>query len=158
MQKGDLDGKRRVILDLAFPRNIDPDLNTRSTEVYNLEDLARVFGSRLSSSGPEAGRAAELISREAESFSRWLLASRQSSALSKAYRWAEDARRVETEAALRRLPKLSERERKVVEAMSRRLVSKLLAPATSFVKSSSPEFPQDQRLDVIRRVFEQGEK
>jgi glutamyl-tRNA reductase len=158
LRKGDLDEKRRVILDLAFPRNIDPDLNARSTEVYNLEDLARVFRSRPSSSGAEAERAAELVSREAESFSRWLLASRQSSALSEVYRWAEDTRRVETEAALRRLPELSRRERKVVEAMSRRLVSKLLAPPTGFVKSSSPEFPQDQRLDVIRRVFEQGEK
>jgi glutamyl-tRNA reductase len=158
LRKGDLDGKRRVILDLAFPRNIDPDLNARSTEVYNLEDLSRVFESRLPSSGPHAVRAAELVSAEAESFSRWLLASRQSSALSEVYRWAEDARRGETEAALRRLPNLTERERKVVEAMSRRLVSKLLAPPTSFVKSSSPEFPQDQRLDVIRRVFERGEK
>jgi glutamyl-tRNA reductase len=158
LRKGDLDGKRRVILDLAFPRNIDPDLNARSTEVYNLEDLSRVFESRLPSSGPHAVRAAELVSAEAESFSRWLLASRQSSALSEVYRWAEDARRGETEAALRRLPNLTERERKVVEAMSRRLVSKLLAPPTSFVKSSSPEFPQDQRLDLIRRVFERGEK
>ena len=158
LRKGDLDEKRRVILDLAFPRNIDPDLDARSTEVFNLDDLARVFESRLSSSGPEAELAAELVSNEAESFSRWLLASRQSSALSEVYQWAEDTRRVETEAALRRLPDLSRRERKVVEAMSRRLVSKLLAPPTTFVKSSSPEFPQDQRLDVIRRIFEQGEK
>jgi glutamyl-tRNA reductase len=147
-----------VILDLAFPRNIDPSLNALATEVYNLEDLARVFESRQPPPGPEAARAAELVSSEAESFSRWLLASRQSSALSEVYRWAEDTRREETEAALRRLPELSERELKVVEAMSRRLVSKLLAPPTSFVKSSSPEFPQDQRLDVIRRVFEQGGK
>ena len=71
--------------------------------------------------------------------------------------WAEQWRR-STEAALRRLPELSGRERRVLEGMSRRLVSKLLAPPTSFVKSSSPEFPQDQRLDLIRRVFEQGEK
>src|SRR5207244_13142354 len=113
---------------------------------------------RRCSSGREAERAAEMVSQEAESFSRWLLASRQSSALSEVYQWAEDARRGETEAALRRLPELSGRGRKVVEAMSRRLVSKLLAPPASFVKSSSPEFPQDQRLEVIRRVFERGER
>ncbi len=158
LRKGDLDGKRRVVLDLAFPRNIDPQLNSGSTEVYNLDDLARIFASRPSSLGPESRRAAELVSAEAESFSRWLLASRQSSALSKVYRWAEDTRRAEAEAALRRLSRLSEKERRVVEAMSKRLVSKLLAPPTSFAKSSSPDFPQDQRLDVIQRVFKQGEK
>jgi glutamyl-tRNA reductase len=158
LRKGDLDDKRRVILDLAFPRNIDPQLNTGSTQVHNLDDLARIFASRPPSFGPEARRAAELVAAEAESFSRWLLASRQSSALSKVYRWAEDTRRVEAEAALRRLARLSERERNIVEAMSKRLVSKLLAPPTSFAKSSSPDFPQDQRLDVIQRVFKQGEK
>ncbi len=99
-----------------------------------------------------------MVFAEAESFSRWLLASRQSSALSHVYRWAESIRREETDAALRRLPRLSEREKKVVEAMSKRLVSKLLAPPTSFVKSSSPELPQDQRLDVVQRIFEQGGK
>ena len=158
LKKGDLDEKRRVILDLAFPRNVDPELNAGQVEVYNLEDLAKVFASRPPSLGPEARRAEELVFAEAESFSRWLLASRQSSALSRVYRWAESTRREETDAALRRLPRLSERERKVVEAMSKRLVSKLLAPPTSFVKSSSPELPQDRRLDVVQRIFEQGEK
>jgi glutamyl-tRNA reductase len=158
LKKGDLDERRRVILDLAFPRNIDPRLNAEPTEVYNLEDLAKVFASQPAPRGPEARRAEEAVSAEAESFARWLFASRQSSALSQVYRWAESTRREETEAALRRLPSLSERERKVVEAMSRRLVSKLLAPPTSFVRSSSPELPQDQRLDVVQRIFDQEGK
>jgi len=158
LKKGDLDERRRVILDLAFPRNIDPELNAGPIEVYNLEDLARVFASRHTVLGPETRRAEELVLEEAETFSRWLLASRQSSALSSVYRWAESTRREETDAALRRLARLSERERKVVEAMSRRLVSKLLAPPTGFVRSSSPELPQDQRLDLVERIFEQGGK
>jgi glutamyl-tRNA reductase len=158
LKKGDLDRKRRVILDLAFPRNIDPELNEGEMEVYNLEDLAKVFASLSPSLRPEAKRAEELVFAEAESFSRWLLASRQSSALSHVYRWAESTRREETDAALRRLSSLSGRERKVVEAMSKRLVSKLLAPPTGFAKSSSPELPQDQRLDLVQRIFEQGGK
>ena len=156
MKKGDLDGKRRVILDLAFPRNVDPALNSGRTAVYNLEDLAKEF--EVTARGRRAQRAEELVAAEAESFSRWLLASRQSSALSHVYQWAENTRKEETDAALRRLPNLSPRERKVVEAMSRRMVSKLLAPTTDFVKSSSPEFPQNQRLDLIGRIFEKGEK
>lgn len=158
LSKGDLNGRRQVILDLAFPRNIDPELHAGQVEVYNLEDLAKVFASKPASPNPAARHAEELVFAEAESFSRWLLASRQSSALSRVYRWAESTRREETDAALRRLPSLSERERKVVEAMSKRLVSKLLAPPTSFAKSSSPELPQDQRLDVVQRIFDQGGK
>jgi glutamyl-tRNA reductase len=156
LKKGDLDGRRRVILDLGFPRNVDPSLNSGQVEVYNLDDLAKAFASKPPPPGPEARRAEELVFAEAESFSRWLLASRQSSAVAKVYQWAETTRREETDSALRRLPRLSKRERKVVEAMSKRLVSKLLAPPTSFVKSSSPELPQGQRLDLVRRIFEEG--
>jgi glutamyl-tRNA reductase len=158
LSRGDLDGRRRVVLDLAFPRNVDPALNSGATEVYNLEDLARVIPSYQRPISPEARRAEELVAREAEGFSRWLHASRQSSALSFLYQWAESTRRGEADAAIRRLPKLSAREKKVVEAMSRRLVSKLLAPPTGFAKSSSPDLPQEQRLDLVQRIFEQGEK
>jgi glutamyl-tRNA reductase len=158
LKKGDLGDKRRVILDLGFPRNVDPALNEGRVEVYNLEDLAKEFAPRQPGAGPAAKRAEELVLAEAESFSRWLLASRQSSALSGVYRWAETTRRGETDSALRRLPRLSEREKKVVEAMSRRLVSKLLAPPASFVKSSSPDLPQDERLDLVQRVFDREEK
>ena len=96
-----------MILDLAFPRNIDPELHAGQVEVYNLEDLAKVFASKPASPNPAARHAEELVFAEAESFSRWLLASRQSSALSRVYRWAESTRREETDAALRRLPSLS---------------------------------------------------
>ncbi len=158
LREGELGGKRRrVILDLAFPRNIDPNLDASSTEVYNLDDLARVFASRQRPAGPEATLAEELVSAEVEGFARWMLASRQSSALSRVYRWAETTRRQEMEAALRRLPGLSQRDKKVVEAMSRRLVSKLMAPPTSFARSSTVELPQDQRLDLLQRVFVQAE-
>lgn len=159
LKGGDLDGsRRRVVLDLAFPRNIDPSLAGDKTELYNLEDLAKLFAPGHRPTRPEARRAEEMVLAEAERFSRWLLASRQSSTLSQVYRWAETTRREETAAALRRLPKLTPRERGVVEAMSKRLLSKLLAPPTSFAKSSSPELPQDQRLELVRRIFEQGGK
>ncbi|MDA4117592.1 MAG: glutamyl-tRNA reductase [Thaumarchaeota archaeon] len=156
LKKGDLsDSKRRVVLDLAFPRNIDPDLKSASTEVYNLDDLARVFAPRASSLSPEARRAEQLVSDEAERFSRWLLASKRSSTLADLYLWAEGLRHEETVAVLRRLPGLSEREKEVVQAMSKRLVSKLMAPPTRFAKASTPDLPQGQRLDIVQRVFDQ---
>lgn len=157
LKKGDLDRRRRVLLDLGFPRNIDPALNSGLTRVFNLEDLAKLMAWRTRAPGPREVQAEELIAAEAERFSRWLLATRQSSALSAVYQWAEATRSQESDAAMRRLPRLSVRERRVVEAMGRRLVSKLLAPTAGFAKGSSPDLPQDQRLDLVRRIFEQEE-
>lgn len=155
LKDGDLGRGRHIVLDLAFPRNVDPRLAKGTIEVYNLEDLAKVFSARPAAR--EHRMAESVVASEAERFSRWLLASRQSPTLSHVYRWAESTRKTEAEAALRRLPRLNAREKKVVEAMSRRLVSKLLAPATTFAKSSTPDFPQDQRLDLVERVFKRAE-
>jgi len=155
LKKGDIGGrKKRVILDLAFPRNIDPELGTGSSQLYNLDDLARA-----APAPPEddVASAESLISREADSFSQWLFATRLSPTLSNLHQWAEGVREEEAELALRKLPALSAREKKVVQVMSRRLVSKLMAPPTRFAKSSSPELPQRERLDLVQRVFEPGE-
>lgn len=156
LKEGDLGRGRHVVLDLAFPRNVDPRLAKGDVEIYNLEDLAKVFAASPPTNRDHA-LAEAVVSSEAERFSRWLMASKQSPALSRVYRWAESTRKSEAEAALRRLPGLTAREKKVVEAMSRRLVSKLLAPATTFAKSSTAEFPQDQRLDIVERVFNRAE-
>jgi len=157
LKKGALNTrKRRVILDLAFPRNVDPALNQGSTTLYNLDDLAIAAATLPRSAG--ADRADEFVLSESKRFSQWLLASRLSSALSNLHQWAETVRKDETGAALRRMPGLSAREKMVVEVMSRRLVSKLLASPTKFAKSSTPELPQEERLDVIHRVFGRGDK
>ncbi len=149
-------GKRRVILDLAFPRNIDPALTQGLTAVYNLDDLAVEAAALPRSLG--ADRAHEFVLSEAERFSQWLLASRLSSALSNLHQWAEEVRKEETGAALRKMPGLTARQKMVVEVMSKRLVSKLMASPTKFAKSSTPELPQAERLEVIHRVFGRGER
>ena len=54
---------------------------------------------------------------------------------------------------LRMLPNLSENERKVLEAMSRSLVGKLLAPHTDFVKQPGGEISQAERLRMLETLF-----
>lgn len=155
LKKGDLGSRRRrVILDLAFPRNVDPRLGEGPNELYNLDDLARAAPAPPAD---EVANAERLISHEAESFSKWLFATRLSPTLSNLHQWAENVRGEEADLALRKLPGLSAKERKVVQIMSKRLVSKLMAPPTRFAKSSSPELPQTERLELVRRVFEPGE-
>ena len=69
------------------------------------------------------------------------------------YRWAEDIRSSETQVALRKLSDPSEKERSVVEAMSKSLVSKLIAPHASFVKQPSGEITQAEKLRLLESVF-----
>jgi glutamyl-tRNA reductase len=81
------------------------------------------------------------------------MASRLTPTLPGIYRWAEDIREEEMQLALRRLPRLSEKDRRVVEAMSRRLVSKLLAPHAAFAKQQGGGLSQADRLRLLGSVF-----
>jgi glutamyl-tRNA reductase len=147
-----LDKRKLVLLDLAFPRNIDPAFKTsRFIELYDLDDLA-IHAKSLPQNAALA-TSEKLIRDEAERFTRRLVASRLSPTLANIYKWAEDIRSSEAQVALRKLSNLSEKERKVVESMSRSLVSKLLAPHTAFVKQSSGEITQVEKLRLLESVF-----
>lgn len=146
--------RTRVVLDLAFPRNIDPRLRELgSTYLYDLDDLASEAANQSSRFLHERDEAEEEVLKEAGDFKRWLLASRLSGHLSSLYRWSEGVRRTELEAAVNRLPDLTERERRIVTALSKRLVSKILSKPTQFVKASDDDISQPERLRLVEKVF-----
>jgi glutamyl-tRNA reductase len=153
IKNGDLQVERKIVLlDLAFPRNIDPAIKTSSfIELYDLDDLA--IDARSIPQKTTFAASERMISDEAERFARRLVASRLSPTLGNIYRWAEDIRSSETRIALGKLPNLSEREGKVVEAMSRSLVGKLLAPHATFLKQSGGEIAQVAKLRLLESVF-----
>ena len=153
LKKNDVaDDRKRIILDLAFPRNVDPRLKSCNlVRLYDLDDLAGAVGPIPHDQGLEASE--RLIQAEAERFNRWLVATRLTPTLAGIYRWAEVVREDEVGLALRRLSGLSEKERKVVEVMSRRLVSKLMAPHAAFAKQGGDELNQPERLRLLKSIF-----
>jgi glutamyl-tRNA reductase len=153
LTKEDLtDNRSRIMLDLAFPRNIDPLLReSEFTQLYDLDDLARE--SFVYDNLSERNRASSIITQEAREFRIWLVASKLTNTTASIYQWAEQIRKMETRKAIRRLPKLSARERRIVEAMGKRLLSKILSPTTQFVKSSTDSFTQEERLRLVEKVF-----
>jgi len=151
LKRGDLpDARKKVVLDLGFPRNVDPALkSSRLIHLFDLDDLAA--HARLPN-GATRSSAERLAKAEAERFYRWLTATRLNPMLANIYRWAESIREDETGLALRRLPRLSGKDRRVLEAMSRRLVSKLMAPHAAFVKRQE-EVGQTERLRLLESIF-----
>ena len=146
--------KKRVIVDLAFPRNVDPSVRSNpGVELLDLDDIAR-YASRLRFRG--TSRAERLVEQEASRFEIRLKASRLSPELPALFRWAEAMRSKETDAALRRLGRLSPRDRRIVEALGRRITSKMLAKPAAFVNSSSQDLPQEERMRLLRAVFMEG--
>lgn len=146
--------RKLVILDLGFPRNVDPSIKeSKFVRLYNLDDVARwALLSRLHENSP----AEKLVWKEARRFDAWLIASRLSPTLANIYKWAERIREEETLAALRRLPTLSAHDKTIVEALGKRLTGKLLSPHATFVKEVDNKEEQSKRLLLLESVFRDG--
>lgn len=145
------DKRRTVVLDLGFPRNVDPSIkNSEFIRLYDLDDIAAWAGS--------VGRyypvlAEKLAEEEAKRFNAWLTASRLTPTLANIFRWAERIREAETRTALRKLPQLSAHEKTVIEAMGKRLTGKLMSPHAAFVKEIRSEVDQAERLLLLDSIF-----
>lgn len=145
------DRRRTVVLDLGFPRNVDPTLkNSRRVRLYDLDDIAAWAGSGRRANLAAAEKIAE---EETKKFTSWLTASRLTPTLANIFKWAERVREEETIAALRKLPELSPHERSIVEAMSKRLTGKLLSPHATFAKQVGDGGDQSERLLLLESIF-----
>lgn len=150
------DKRRTVVLDLGFPRNVDPALkDSRLVRLYDLDDIAAWAQSGTRGNLVSAERMAE---EETKKFTSWLTASRLTPTLANIYKWAERIREEETVAALRKLPELSPHEKSIVEAMSKRLTGKLLSPHATFAKQVGDGGNQSERLLLLESIFRDGSK
>jgi len=157
LKKNDIRGRRpKLIIDLGMPRNIDPAIRgTKNNELLDLDDLARTRPLRASSS-KQLQKAESQISYEVGEFDRWLIETRFSSGLAKLYRWAHLVRDEEVQRALRKLRLPSRRERRVIDSLGRRVVSKLLSRPAHFVRNKNSSLSETERLRILQTVFDLG--
>ena len=153
LMRNDLKGRsRKIVIDLGLPRNVSPDVRSLpNVRLFDLDDIAEIAASR---EPPVAVKEAELeASREAHDFHDWLVQTRLSSALADLYSWADAVRVEELEHAFSRLDLKSDRDRRVLEAMGRRIVSKILSRPTKFARRKHDTLSEEKKLELLKSVF-----
>lgn len=153
LSEEDLRGKRhRVVVDLGMPRNVSGSVRALSNvRLVDLDDLARM--GRRSKDQTALGEADGAVSREASEFHSWLIQTRLSSAISEIFEWANGVRDDEVRRATQRLAKADPRERRILEAMARRIVSKLMSRPVNFARGKYGAVTEEEKLDLLRSVF-----
>lgn len=149
-------GGRKTIVDLGMPRNVSPSVRKlRNVRLLDLDDLAV----RARTLAPPRGFSPALAAtrKEASEFYAWLIQTRLSSTLSQLYYWANGVRDAELRRAAGRLKLNSPRDRRVLESMGRRIVSKLMARPTKFARARYNGFPEEDKLELLNSVFGLGE-
>jgi glutamyl-tRNA reductase len=148
--------KPMFFIDIAVPRDIDPDVNgLDNIYLYDIDDLKEVVEENLAGRREEAARASLIVAEETEVFCRWLKALELQPTIVDLIRRGESIARAELERSLRRIGPLPEETREALLTMVNSLVKKLHHEPIMFLKRRHAE-EEDlglRHIDLVRRIF-----
>jgi glutamyl-tRNA reductase len=165
-QVPDRKGRPLFVIDLAVPRDVEPDVaQLEDCYLYDIDDLQAVVRESLSGRRREAERAEAIVEHEAERFRDWQATLRVVPAIASLRERAETIRSGELAKAESRLEGLSESERRTVESITTQIVNKLLhvpivrlkqaaaAEGSGYVEVAKDLFglPDDENADPRRK-------
>lgn len=143
------------ILDIALPRDVDEDVaGLKNVFVYDIDDLQQIVGGNLERRRQEIPAAERIIREEVERYWGWLASLDVVPLIRELRDRGEAVRQQEVERALRRLEHLGETERHEVEALTRRLINKLLHEPTVRLREAAGNGRGPFVVDAARYLFE----
>lgn len=120
-------GKKIFLIDIAVPRDIDPQVNeVEGVSLYDIDDLQNVIDHNLEHRKKEAVKAEKIIEAEINEFWKWLSTQFVTPTVAALKKRAEEIRQKEMTRAFNRLGNITEREKKVISSMANSIVNQLL--------------------------------
>jgi glutamyl-tRNA reductase len=143
-----------VFIDIAVPRDVDPDVNQLpNVRCYDIDDLETRLNGSLAERQQEIPQVEAIIAAEADAFMDWLKSLEIMPVISDLRAKADAIRRAEVDKTLRQLKGLSETDRQRIEAMSEALVNKLLHDATLRLKAEAGNGHAAEYAAAVRHLF-----
>jgi glutamyl-tRNA reductase len=145
-------GNRPLLLvDLAVPRDVDPAIaDLEGCVVCNVDDLEAVVATTLTGRRTEAARAEQLIAAEASRFREWQASLDVVPTIVSLRARAEEIREQELD---RIRGRLSDDERRQVEAVTSKILARLLHLPTVRMKEAAAAADGMVVNDVVRHLF-----
>jgi len=151
-------GRPLFLIDIAVPRDLDPAIHQLDgCYLYDIDDLEAVVAESLAGRRQEAARAEQIVLAEAERFRVWHASRQVVPAIASLRARAEEIRAAELERARGRLGRLPEAERLAVEAITARIVDKLLHLPTVRMKEAAAGADGSVYADAVRHLFGLGD-
>ena len=142
-------------IDIAVPRDIDPDVNgLDNVYLYDIDDLREVVEENLATRRDEAAKAAEIVNEEVAYFSKWLSSLDMQPTIVDLIKKSQAIAEEELAKTLKRLGPVDDNTRSALEAMASSLVRKLNHDPIMFLKHGGmSQEGNGPRISVMRRIF-----
>ncbi len=143
-----------VLVDLAVPRDVDPDAaEVPGVRVADIDDLGDVLSGTRDDPRDEVGAARAVVEAEARRYVVDRRTARLAPLIEALHARGEDVRAAEVRRLASRLAALPEREREAVEAMTRRIVRRLLHDPVVRLKDMAGRGPGDAPARTLAELF-----
>ena len=144
------------LVDIGVPRNIDADVDGISgVEAYDVDDLKEVVERNQEARQQVAREAQGLLDEEARLFLEWWDSLEAVPTINRLRSSMESIRSEELQKALSRMgPDFSARERKVVEALSKGIINKILHTPVTSLRAPQQRSERQNALLVVERLFD----
>jgi glutamyl-tRNA reductase len=148
-----------MLVDIGVPRNISADVvHLSGVQAYNVDDLQEVVARNQEARREMAAEAEGLLEEESRLFLEWWDGLEAVPVVNRLRRQLEDIREQELQKALSRMgPDLSARERKVVEALSKGIINKILHTPVTNLRAPQPRPQRHVAIRVLEQLFELSE-
>jgi len=141
-------------IDIAVPRDIEPDVNDlENVYLYDIDDLQVVVSANIKEREKEAKNAMNFISQEVTKFNNWVGALDAVPTIVEIRKKAENIRKQEIEKTLKKISHLSEDEKQLLRQMSSSMINKILHKPTIKLKQKTQSEDGHVYLKAFRHLF-----
>ena len=144
-----------VIVDIAVPRDVDPAAGRLSgVTLLNMDDIGEFIDGGLESRDREVAGVVEIVDAEVQRY-RSITSAREVAPLISALRQqAEEIRLAELERISAKLPELDAEQRAAVEALTKRIVNKMLHGPSTHLKEAAGRARGDRLAESLRDLYD----
>jgi len=145
-----------MLVDIGVPRNIAAGVGELSgVDSYDVDDLQEVVARNQEARREIAAEAEGMLRQEGRDFLDWWDGLEAVPVANRLRTQLEEIREQELQKALSRMgPDLSARERKVVEALSKGIINKILHTPVTNLRSAQPRQQRHLAMKVLQDLFE----
>ena len=149
-----------LLIDIGVPRNISSDVRgIDGVAAFDVDDLQEVVARNQEARREIAAEAEGLLEEEGRLFLEWWDGLEAVPVVNRMRRQLEDIREQELQKALSRMgPDLSARDRKVMEALSKGIINKILHTPVTNLRAPQPRQQRHVAMGVLERLFELHEE
>lgn len=145
----DRDGRPLTIIDLGVPPNVEPGLSVRGVVSVDMDRLIAQRNQNEKGRQAAVPHALEIVDEEVEQLSHYITARESSGTIKRLVMLGDDVRERTTRWAFDKMPDLTDKQKRIVEDMARRIVLGMLEAPLDELKGGVSE--EDRA--VVERFF-----